>query len=436
MLELDVFIEGFEEPIGLLRRHSEGNMSFEYAIDDPRCRISISMPVRDKRYGDSITRGFFSNLLFENTQRDQAMQKHGLDFEDIVGLLFHLGRDCPGAISVVPKGSGPAKAPGNLETDYDELDDDQLHEIMVSLRDHRRLPDGTKDPSPLAGVQGKIAVTMLENGRLALPKSGLNVPSTHILKVPRINEMRMVQHEHVLMQIAAGILDHPVAETNIIEQGEVQGLLITRYDRRIEGSRVRRIHQEDFCQALGLGPSLKYQRGAEGVRVFNAKAVGELLKSCSNPGKARQAFIEGTILNLLLGNIDNHAKNHSLLYTGNQSDDRPELAPFYDIVPTIIDSSVVHQLSFDIGAAQMTDEITSEDIAAFAADLGYRRVTPALSKRLQKITQAVIDEKPHMSGPALKRIGDVIAEQSRWIAPAVGLQTELPSGDLIVIRRP
>lgn len=430
MTTLDVFLEGVEDPIGELLKLDSGSLRFRYVRDDPPHPISLSMPVREEPYDDVAARAFFDNLLFENIQREQVMQRHRLEFGDTVGLLRYLGKDCPGAISVVPQGDGPAKVPGQFATDYDVIEN--LDQIMISLRDTRRLPLETNDPSPLAGVQGKIALTRLPDGRFALPKPGLNVPTTHILKVPRRQDMRQVEHEHLLMEIMGDVQNHPVAQTSIFGEGELQALLIKRFDRVIDGHSVRRLHQEDFCQALGLGPTLKYQRAGDGEDTFSAKRVGQLLDKLDAPAGARQAFLEGTLVNLLLGNTDNHAKNHALLYYGP----RPELAPFYDVVPTILDGSVLHQLSFDIGSACMTDDITPEDLITFVEALGYRRMIPALKKRLGAITANIVGRIPDMRGPARKRIGDAIAEQAQWVAAALELDLDIPERDLVVIVRP
>ncbi|WP_166418268.1 type II toxin-antitoxin system HipA family toxin [Cochlodiniinecator piscidefendens] len=430
-LVLDVFLEAVQTPVGQLMRHDDGSLAFRYVTDELPHPISLSLPLRTAPYGDAETRGFFSNLLFENAQRDQIMQRYGIDFSDIVGLLYHLGADCPGAISCVPQGAGPAKQPGDLTTDYDVLDDAALHALMTSLRNHQRVPDGTPDPSPVAGVQGKVAVTQLPDGRLTRPKPGLNVPTTHILKVPRRTEMRTVAHEHMLMTIMTQVQNHPVAATEIIGTGNLQGLLITRFDRTITGTQITRLHQEDFCQALGLGPSLKYQRGGTPDRAFSAKAVGALLENTESPGRARQAFLEITLANLMLGNTDNHAKNHALLYTGAH----PILAPVYDVVPTVIDSTVIHQLSFDIGTANMTDDITENDITAFAQALGFPRIAPALRRRLSKLMQDIVAQIDQHQGPERKRIGDAIAEQSKWIVAAMGADISVPERDLVVINR-
>jgi serine/threonine-protein kinase HipA len=432
MLQLDVYLEDIGAPIGKLSRSEAGEVSFRYLTDDLPYPISQSLPVREESFGDVEARDFFDNLLFENELRDQTMQRYGIAQSDIVGLLYHLGQDCPGAISVVPEGSEPGKRLGDLAANYKTLSDDDLIGIMQSLRDHRRMPADSDDPSPLAGVQGKLALTVLPDGRYALPEKGSGAPTTHILKVPRPMDMRLVDHEHILMSIADDLLDHPVSETKIVGEGALRGLLITRYDRVIEAGKVRRVHQEDFCQALGIGPQLKYQRNGVPGRMFNAQRVGEVISVCAAPAQARAAFFEGTIVNLLLGNTDNHAKNHSLLYTA----DRPTLAPFYDIVPTLIDDQVTHQLSFDIGGAQMTDDITVADLKQFALDLGYRNYSAPMRKRLEHLTTKVVEIIPELGGPARKRLGDAFAEQASAISKALAMDLAVPERDMVQVNRP
>lgn len=432
MLELDVFLESLPEPVGRLSRQDDGATRFCYLTDAMPHPLSLSLPLREEPFDDVATRGVFENLLFENAQREQVMQRHGLDFSDIVGLLEHLGADCPGAISCVPMSTGPAKTPGNLEQDYDPLDAEDLSRIMTSLRDRRHVPDDTQDPSPLAGVQGKIALARLPDGRFALPRRGLNVPTTHILKVPRPGEMTSVDQEHLLMHLMAELQPHPVAETEILGEGDLRCLLITRFDRVINGAMVHRLHQEDFAQALSLGPHLKYERSGTPSRRFSAAAIGTVLAQVALPGRARQAFLEISLLNLLLGNTDNHAKNHALLYRGA----RPDLAPIYDVAPALIDEQVTHQLAFDIGEAQMTDEIMADDLARFIRDLGFPRITPALRNRMHALILTVIAQIPAMSGPARKRIGDVMALQARSLAAALELDIDIPERDLVIQNRP
>lgn len=237
MTVLDVYLEAAKEPIGKLISSPEGEMSFAYVTADLPHPVSASLPVREEPFGDVVTRGFFSNLLFENEMRDQVMQRHALSERDVVGLLFHLGADCPGSISCVPEGMSPGKRPGVLSADYNPLvgspripEDPSsatdplevsgdLARIMVSLRDNRRIPSDTDDPSPLAGVQGKIALNRLDDGRLALPKPGSGAPTTHILKVPRASQMTSVQREHLATRLMSTIQKHPVVQTCILGEG-------------------------------------------------------------------------------------------------------------------------------------------------------------------------------------------------------------------------
>lgn len=431
-LDLDVFLEAVPEPVGRLSRLEDGAVSFRYLGDALPHPLSMSLPLREEPFGDVETRAFFSNLLFENAQRERIMQRYGLDFSDVVGLLEYLGADCPGAVSCVPVGEGPAKTPGDLATDYDPLDEAELHDIMVSLRDRRRTPDGMRDPSPLAGVQGKVALARLPDGRFALPKRELNVPTTHILKVPSLPDLKSVGQECEAMQLMRRLQPHPVAETRPIGEGDVQGLLVERFDRSVDGTTVRRIHQEDFAQALGLGPDLKYERNGVGERRFSAQAVGRLLMATDQPGRSRQAFLEITLANLLLGNLDNHAKNHALLHAGPQ----PSLAPVYDVLPVLIDDQVTHEMAFRIGGARMTDEIRAEDLDAFVRALGFPRATPALKARMRQLARAVVACIPEMSGPLRKRIGDAMAEQARAVAVALEIDLEVPERDLVVVNRP
>ena len=431
-LDLDVFLEAVPEPIGRLTRLEDSSTSFRYLTDRLPHPLSLSLPVREEAFGDAVTRAFFANLLFENAQRDQVMQRYGLDFGDVVGLLEHLGADCPGSVSCVPMGAGPAKLPGDLLADYDPIDQDELQRIMVSLRDRRRLPDDARDPSPLAGVQGKVALAMLPDGRFAMPKRGLNVPTTHILKVRRAADMVLVDQEHLLMTIMAEVQRHPVAPTAVLGEGPLRGLLVSRFDRVVERATVRRVHQEDFAQALGLGPLLKYERNGTATHRFCAEAVGGLLSQTENPGRARQVFLEVTLANILFGNTDNHAKNHALLYAGP----RPRFAPIYDVAPVLLDDQVTHQMSFDIGEARMADEITAEGLTVFIRTLGFPRATPALLKRLRGLVEDVVARIPEMRGPGRKRIGDAIAEQAGGLVRALGMDIAIPARDAMVINRP
>lgn len=156
-MRMDVWNEACGTPIGHLTRDVDKALSFAYAKDTGKeQQISLSLPIRPKPSKDADCWGYFANLLFEGPQLDKVLDSYKLDRGDIGALLWHHGADCPGAIFVTLEGTGPRKTPGRFPHDYEMLDETRLHEIALSLHLHRRLPDGERNPSPVAGVQGKI----------------------------------------------------------------------------------------------------------------------------------------------------------------------------------------------------------------------------------------------------------------------------------------
>ena len=437
---LDIYLEGFEPKIGQLMRTDDMSLHFSYSIDAiiANTQLSITMPVAQETFGDYITRGFFSNLLQENNSLESVMAKHGIERNDIAGLLYHLGRDCPGAISCVPWGDKPAKMPGDMNVDYDILSEEELGDILMSLRDKRRLPDRGNDPSPLAGVQGKIAVTKLEDGQFALPKPGSGAPTTHIIKIPSKDDAALVDQEAALMKLATQVLPLQVANVEILEIRGCRALLIDRFDRQINGHKIYRIHQEDFCQALSLGPLLKYERNGEKDHKFSANGIAKILSETDVPLTARQHFILLSIFNLVVGNTDNHAKNHSILY--RNLDEKPVLAPAYDIVPVLLDNSVTHEFSFNIGNAREIEDLSMDNIAAFISSIGLGRAirTNKLRKayfhQLGDLLQNIEDNLEQLEGAALKSCRDMISQNISTIAEIIEAPVKQTTRDAFVAK--
>lgn len=431
MIELDIFLESEDEAVGRLTGDDQGSMTFSYT-SGARRSISLALPLEREHFKDVEARAYFDNLLQENSTLDAVMARHNIDRADIAGLLYHLGRDCPGAISCVPAGEGSGKRPGRLDADYDALGSGDLAGIMRSLRDERRLPSDVVDPSPLAGIQGKIALTQLPDGSFAIPRHGSGVPTTHILKVPRKGEEALVDHEHRLMLLASEVYEDKVARVEPLDVDDVRGLLITRFDRDVENGLVRRIHQEDFCQAMGLPKNFKYERDGQGDRIFRADKVDGVLGQTRLPAKARQHFLQMTMINMALGNTDNHAKNHALIYRGNT----PELAPLYDVTPVLLDANVHHGFSLHLGNIDSLENLTREAFFDFVRAIGIKsrgksgevEVMRAAGETLRAIAARIDD----FQGERLKLVGDMIAHQVEGMAAALGLKVDVPERDAFV----
>jgi serine/threonine-protein kinase HipA len=432
-MRLSVWLDGIDQPIGRLESFDSGAISFSYHEDylnGAAIPISLSLPPQSIPFSDAQARAFFSNLLPENDQARRLIEREGLSRDDVVGILYHLGADCSGAISCLPEGAAPVKMPGDLAADYEALSDDDIAAIMTSLRDFQRLPNETADPSPLAGVQGKIALTVLPDGRWALPKPDRKVPSTHILKVPERADQGDVRHEWAACSLMHG-LGMWASVPQMVERAGVQGLLINRFDRIVSGNTVIRLHQEDFAQALGLPPRLKYERNGQTGRTFDAAAVAGLIDRLRIPAQAKRTFLLATIINLALGNNDNHAKNHALLYMGSAV---PQIAPLYDVLPVRLNDRYTDRLAFNIGRAERFEDITHDDIKAFFATFGldggrYRRfIDIDIKPRFQRLDEFAMQ----IQAQGMKSFDDLIGNNLMRLNDLMGLDLQLRERDLFV----
>jgi len=162
---------------------------------------------------------------------------------------------------------------------------------------------------------------------------------------------------------AAKKLNINVAEVKICEAENLKYLLIERYDRQIKNDMVKRIHQEDFCQALGILSINKYQ--ADGGP--NIKDCFDLLDITKVPAINRNMLIKMFIFNFLIGNNDAHAKNFSLLYI----EKKPVLAPAYDIVCTQVYPELTKKMAMKIGSFYDKNFVTKVDFEKMCNEINY-----------------------------------------------------------------
>ncbi|MFD1988347.1 HipA domain-containing protein [Mesorhizobium newzealandense] len=427
VLALDVRLDGFVDPIGALVRDENGSVAFVYKADYLRrsdaTALSLSLPLAEEPYRDVIARAFFDNLLQErNGVLTDVLAREGLTRDDIAGLLYHLGKDCAGALSVLPSGSPPTKVPGDYESDYVPIPQDRMIAIVEALHQRKRLPDGTEDPSPLAGVQSKIALTVLPDGRFAEPKRGSGGPTTHILKVPDRDHQQDARYEAEAMRLS-GALGFDTAEVSVVPIGGIETLLVTRFDRgRDRQNRIVRLHQEDFAQALGLPVSMKYERRGKAGRRFDVSGIRRILEATVDPAQAKETFIRATIFDLLIGNNDGHAKNFALLY---EPGGRIHFAPRYDILPTRLDDTLTDELAYRIGEAETLDEVTPEQLNAFLLALGIE--SAAARKRMHQrypseIALGLADCLGALEKRQVKSLADLIATNMRMLLGAMRLE--------------
>lgn len=235
--------------VGTLRTNEHGEMQFVYEstwlADAAAAPLSLSLPKREAPFKRRECRPF---LLPEDVQRDGVARALGVSRGNDFALLDALGGDVAGALTLLPEGVPPPHSDSDIATR--PLEDEALRDILDRLPSRPLLAGQDGLRLSLAGAQSKLPVVLVD-GRVALPVPGQ--PTTHILKPPTARFSGTTENEALVMRLAARCA-LPVAhvEPRVVERRPY--LLIERYDRRVtEGGRVRRLHQEDFCQAPASG---------------------------------------------------------------------------------------------------------------------------------------------------------------------------------------
>lgn len=370
---LDVWWDG--RLVGQLTQNKHGELGFTYApawlSDDRMPSLSASLPKREKAFTRRECRPFFGGLLPEQDQRDAAAQALGVSSANDFALLDRLGGDVAGAIQLLPTGARPPSP--NPQRSPIPLDDQGVITLLDDLPLRPLLAGEEGLRLSLAGAQPKIPVVLVD-GAIALPVPGQ--PTTHILKpsVPRF--AGTTENEAFVMRLAAAIaLDVAGVEPRRI--GGRTFLLVRRYDRTVDADgHVRRVHQEDFCQALGVPSEKKY--AAEGGPAF--KDCFALLRRTSVvAGVDVLKLLDATIFNVIVGNADAHGKNFSILYDPSG----PRLAPLYDLLSTVAYPQLSAGFAMKIGKRSTLGALDAKGWKAFAADAGITE--PLVRQRVGRI---------------------------------------------------
>jgi serine/threonine-protein kinase HipA len=382
---LDVWWDG--RIAGQLTQNEQGELGFAYApewlSDVEALALSASLPKRAEPFTRRECRPFFGGLLPEEGQRDAAAQALGVSPANDFALLDRLGGDVAGALQLLPPGEGPTKPA--LDQWPTPLDDAGLIRVLDTLPARPLLAGETGLRLSLAGAQSKVPVVLVK-GAVALPAPGQ--PTTHILKPPISRFKATTENEAFVMRLAAAIsLDVAPVEPRIVKNRTF--LLVQRYDRAIGGDgNVRRIHQEDFCQALGVPPETKY--ASEGGPTF--KDCFELLRRvAARPAVDVLKLLDAVIFNVIAGNADAHGKNFSILY----GDDGARLAPLYDLLSTVAYPDLSPNFAMKIGKRATLAELDAKGWTAFAADAGLG--LPLVRRRVTEISEAAISQVPRVA---------------------------------------
>lgn len=335
MDRLDVYMNGFK--VGEYQRDKNGANTFSYDanwLDSPgRRSLSLSLPLRPDAYHGPQVYNFFDNLLPDSREiRERIVARFKADSTEPFDILSRVGRDCVGAIQLMPQGSEP---PAIKKIDCSPLTEHQIAKMLQGYRANKPLGmlDDTQDfRISLAGAQEKTAL-LFHKGQWCLPHH--STPTTHIIKLP-IGEIRShdrvidmthsVENEYLCLKIAKAF-GFDTAECQIIMPDGIKALAVKRFDRKMaaDNSWIMRLPQEDFCQVSGISGARKYEvDGGPGISTIMKELLG-----AANPRLARETFMRTQVLFWLLGATDGHAKNFSIFL---ERQDQYRLTPLYDIL--------------------------------------------------------------------------------------------------------
>lgn len=394
--------------VGKLWRDESGKMGFRYDENWLNNYFSISqqLPLTFQEYlpAEGKAHRFFVNLLPEANARSKIVKDLKISNSDFE-LLKAIGGECAGAFSILPSDKKI-----DVPFHYQRLTHDQLEQIL--RRKGQVFNLATKDERPrlsLAGAQDKCAV-LFDGQDYYLPNGA--APSTHILKFEVAGFRNIPVYEYYLNQLAKAIA-LPVVDIQLKQHEKEHYLLIKRYDRMSIGPlQVQRLHQEDFCQALGIGYEKKYQQ--EGGPTFQ-HCYAFIQRVSANPIQDAENLLKWQIFNFFAGNADGHAKNLAVIYQKNR---QVTLAPFYDLVCTRAVERLDVNLAMSVGGVFNPSAITFYHWEILAKECEVR--WNYLKQAIQQIAESLLEnieitlkqfENLYGAFPALQRVQHIITKQ-------------------------
>jgi len=294
--------------------------------------LSLSMPIINAEYAYTgpVVEAFFENLLPDSVDiRRRLQRRFSVQTDSAFDLLAEIGRDCVGAIQLLPEGKSPQDIRTISAEPLDEAGVARLLRRVVALPGFGQA-DGDDFRISIAGAQEKTALLWHE-GQWCKPLGA--TPSSHIFKLPlglvgaiQADMRESVENEWLCARIleAYGLA---VARCEIADFEDQHVLIVERFDRKLSADHRWwiRLPQEDMCQATGTPPEIKYERdGGPGI----VEIMG-LLAGSRNPLLDRRNFLKAQVLYWILAAPDGHAKNFSIFL---EPQGRFSLTPLYDVL--------------------------------------------------------------------------------------------------------
>lgn len=396
VLEVWGEISGAQCLVGRLETIPGREEQFAYASSflerDKAQPLSISLPLQEEPFPAKKTRAFFRNLLPEGTALAAAARALEVKSSSYLKVLSALGNECIGALILRNSESRDRDPYG-----YDPLSREKFEQSFSAG------PEGVaelqgKARLSLAGAQSKMGLYVQQQpGKQPLyyvPQG--SAASTHIVKTANRRFEQLSENECYCLRLAAAS-GLSVPECFLDSVGGQSLFVVKRFDRKPlpcvdqqaghNLKQVQRLHQEDFCQVLGLLPESKYE--AKGMRY--AKMVRNMLyEHSTNPIQDLSSFLRMLAVNAMLGNCDGHLKNLTILRGADWSSF--SLAPAYDIASTVVYAGLDRRMAMAIGTTSEIDKVSRDDFMALAKELSVS--TRLMGRLLDEVCEGIAGTAP------------------------------------------
>jgi serine/threonine-protein kinase HipA len=398
---LEVLLHG--ESVGVLTKGKKhGSATFRYHPNAPYA-LSVSMPVRELPYDPIATANWFTGLLPEGEHLNFLAKHFVVSLTDYVDILRETGRDCSGAVTFGSPAPEATHATTSVAADLDL--------IVPALPKIHAGADDDSLRSIVAGFQPKTPAA--KNAHWV--GSDPHFLTTHIAKPEPKKWKGMVDAEAWAMTLVSRATK--TASVQVKEFGGRRTLLVERFDRFYYDGDVYGVHQEDFCQALGLPTGRKHAEAGSGLKTSpSLKKLAAMFKERAvDPERELDELLRHVVANVVVGNLDWHAKNVGLMH---DVDGAISLAPLYDVVPTKHFIPTDFKMSMSVNKKFLLERIGLNDLVAEAESWGMKRepAMESINTALQNIaTNFSIAEAEYPTRP--EGVPDLVLRQLEKLGP-------------------
>ena len=399
-------ISGERHLVGTLEtipgREEQFSYAESYLENEAAQPLSVLLPLREEPFPKRQTRVFFRNLLPEGGALAAVAKTLEVKSSSYLKVLGALGSECIGAL-ILEGDDGQKERPYG----YTPLEREELGRAFEEGADGvAKLQEEAK--LSLAGAQSKMG----------LYADRSSAASTHIVKAANRRFEQLSENEYYCLRLAeAAGLSVPKCFLDTIEEQPLfvierfDRVLLPEQDRRVDRGihQVQRLHQEDFCQVLGLLPERKYEKGGER---FAKKVRDTLYERSSSPVRDLEVFARLLVTNAVLGNCDGHLKNLTVLRGADWASF--SLAPMYDIASTVVYEGLDRHMAMRIGSTSKIDEVGRDDFHAMAKELSISvrmmdRLIEEVCEGVSDAANAVASEMEDALGVPLSKLREIEA---------------------------